>query len=138
MFTAELRALLDDVDILFANEEEAHRLAGTTDLDRAVEILHGTCPVVAVTLGARGSIVLDRRLGETTMISVPAHPVTQVVDTTGAGDSFAAGFLHGLVNGMGPDRAARLGALAASEVVSHLGARPVASLSERARSAGLL
>jgi sugar/nucleoside kinase (ribokinase family) len=139
-YTEELRALLDDVDILFANEEEAYRLSGAEDLDGVVAILSQRCPVVAVTLGAKGSLVAERSAGEgqAKVITVAAAPVDDVVDTTGAGDSFAAGFLYGVVNGLGSERSAGLGALAAAEVVSHLGARPIASLSERARSAGLL
>jgi sugar/nucleoside kinase (ribokinase family) len=137
-YTEELRALLDDVDILFANEEEAYRLGGSTDLDRAVANLAKRCPVVAVTLGANGSLVVETSGEESVMTTVPVHPVERVVDTTGAGDSFAAGFLYGVVNRLGPERSARLGSLAASEVVSHLGARPITSLATKARAAGLL
>jgi sugar/nucleoside kinase (ribokinase family) len=136
--TSELRALLDDVDILFANEEEAYRLAGADDLDRAVAVLSERCPVLAVTLGANGALVVEQADGVPTMSAVAAYPVDRVVDTTGAGDSFAAGFLYGVVNRLGPERSARIGTLAASEVVSHIGARPITSLAARARSAGLL
>jgi sugar/nucleoside kinase (ribokinase family) len=137
-YTSELRALLEDVDILFANEEEAYRLAGSRDLDEAVALLSERCPVVAVTLGAKGSLIVELSGGVATTTVVPAHRVERVVDTTGAGDSFAAGFLYGVVNDLGAERSARLGALAASEVVSHLGARPVTSLSALARGAGIL
>ena len=67
-----------------------------------------------------------------------AAPVAQVVDSTGAGDSFAAGFVYGVVNDLGPERSARLGSMAAGEIVSHLGARPVADLRRLATDAGLL
>jgi sugar/nucleoside kinase (ribokinase family) len=130
----ELTVLSEQVDIIFANEEEARRLAGTSDLDEALSTLGARCQTVAVTLGAAGSVVAqggDR-------VRVPAAPVASVVDTTGAGDSFAAGFLYGLVNDMAPERCARLGALAAAEIVSHLGARPLRRLSDLAAAAGLL
>jgi sugar/nucleoside kinase (ribokinase family) len=72
------------------------------------------------------------------VVSVAAAEVSRVVDTTGAGDSYAAGFLYGVIRGMQPDRCARLGALAAAEVVAHLGARPQESLAALAQAAGLL
>lgn len=134
LHTAELRALLGRVDILFANEPEALRLSGADDLDGAVAALAGRCPTVAVTLGAAGCIVADR----SGRISVPAAPVGRVVDTTGAGDSFAAGFLYGVVNDLGSETSARIGALAAAEVVAHMGARPEASLAALAAAAGLI
>jgi sugar/nucleoside kinase (ribokinase family) len=130
----ELTALSEQVDIIFANEEEAKRLAYTADLEEALSTLASRCQTVAVTLGAAGSVVAqgaDR-------VRVPAAPVTSLVDTTGAGDSFAAGFLYGLVNDMDIERCARIGALAAGEVVSHLGARPLQRLSDLASAAGLL
>jgi sugar/nucleoside kinase (ribokinase family) len=130
-----LVGLLDRVDILFANEPEAKGLAGQDDLDRAVDTLVGQVPTVAVTLGARGCVVAGR---DGSKVHVPAAAVKEVVDSTGAGDSFAAGFLYGVVNGLGPEASARLGALAAAEIGTHLGARPLARLSDLAASAGLL
>lgn len=124
--------ILDQVDLLFANEEEARRMAGSQDPESAAESLAKRCRTVVVTLGAAGSLVTTAH--ET--VRVPAAPVDHVVDTTGAGDSYAAGFLYGFVNGLGPERSAGLGALVSSEVVSHLGARPQRSLSEMARRAG--
>jgi sugar/nucleoside kinase (ribokinase family) len=129
-----LRALVDRADILFANEQEARGLAQTSDLDAAISILGDRCPTVAVTRGARGSLVVSS--GH--KITVPAAPVDRVVDTTGAGDSFAAGFLYGVVTDSGPEASARLGAVAAAEVVSHLGARPLTRLADLALSAGLI
>jgi len=126
--------ILDRVDLLFANEEEARRMSGTATAEESAVLLGKRCETVAVTLGARGSLVYSA--GET--IHVPASPVERVVDTTGAGDSYAAGFLYGYVAGLGAERSARLGGLAASEVVSHLGARPVSSLERLARDRGLL
>jgi sugar/nucleoside kinase (ribokinase family) len=122
----QLRALLDRVDILFANEAEALGLSGRSDLDAAVDALAERCPTVAVTLGAAGSVVVDAN----GRVRVPAQPAERVVDTTGAGDSFAAGFLYGVVNGMSAEASARVGGLAAAEIVSHLGARPLVRLSK--------
>jgi sugar/nucleoside kinase (ribokinase family) len=130
----ELSALAAQVDILFANEEEARRLAQADDFDAALRRLSERGQTVAVTLGAQGSIVV--RDGE--QVEVPAASVDRVVDTTGAGDSFAAGFLFGLVNGQSSERCAQLGALAAAEVVSHLGARPLVRLADLATAAGLV
>ena len=121
-----LDALLDRVDILFANEAEACGLAGVDNVEAALTTLSRRCPTVAVTLGSRGSVVATG----SQVVSVPAASVSRVVDTTGAGDSFAAGFLYGVVRDLGPEASARLGALAAAEIVSHLGARPLTRLSD--------
>jgi sugar/nucleoside kinase (ribokinase family) len=131
---AHFDRILDQVDLLFANEEEARRMAGLPTTEEAAEALAKRCETVAVTLGAEGSLVLSR--GEAAR--VPAAPVDKVVDTTGAGDSYAAGFLYGFVNDLGAERSARLGALVASEVVSHLGARPIQPLATLARAANLI
>ncbi|HUJ65816.1 MAG TPA: adenosine kinase [Acidimicrobiales bacterium] len=130
---AALDALLDRVDIFFGNEAEACGLTGTDSADAALVALSHRCQTVAITLGAHGSIVAQG----SEVVSVPAAPVTQVVDTTGAGDSYAAGFLYGVVRDSGPERSARLGAIAAAEIVSHLGARPLARLSDLAATAGV-
>jgi sugar/nucleoside kinase (ribokinase family) len=125
---------LESVDVLFANEPEALGLSGRSDLDGAVGALLESCPLLAVTLGADGCLIATPE----ERIRVPAVEVAQVVDSTGAGDSFAAGFLYGLVNGRDHTTSARLGALAAGEIVSHLGARPLARLSDLAGQAGLI
>jgi sugar/nucleoside kinase (ribokinase family) len=117
---AELATLLDHVDVLFANEQEACGIAGERDVEAALAALARRCSTVAVTRGEHGSVVATN--GH--MISVAATPVDRVVDTTGAGDSYAAGFLYGFVRGLGPQQCARLGSLAAAEIVGHLGARP--------------
>jgi sugar/nucleoside kinase (ribokinase family) len=127
-------ALLADVDILLANEDEACALTGTTDAEDALPALAGTCSVVAITRSERGALVTDG----TDVVAVPAHPVEAVVDTTGAGDLFASGFLLGLARGLPLGDCGRLGALAAAEVISHLGARPQVSLADLARTAGIL
>jgi sugar/nucleoside kinase (ribokinase family) len=130
----ELTALLDDVDVLFGNEAEALGVSGADDLDPAIRWLSARCEVVAITRGPDGSVVaFDGQLA-----AVPARPVGQVVDTTGAGDLYAAGFLFGLTHGLDPTACARLGGLAAAEVIGHLGARPQTSLAELAGRAGLM
>jgi sugar/nucleoside kinase (ribokinase family) len=130
----ELAAVLDDVDVLFGNEAEVMGICGVDNLDVAVARLAKQCAIVAVTLGAAGSrIAFDGQVAD-----VAAYPVGQVVDTTGAGDLYAAGFLWGLTHGVDPAACARLGGLAAAEVISHLGARSQASLTGLAQKAGLL
>ena len=116
------------VDILFANEQEAVSLYETNDLESALRRLAGHCAIAVVTRSELGSVVLsaDRR------VEVPAVPVARVVDTTGAGDLYAAGFLFGLGRGRDLATCARLGSVAAAEIISHLGARPEADLSELA------
>lgn len=117
--------MLDRVDILFVNELEALALAGAPDRAAALEALAARCDTVVITLGAEGCLVAT---ADGARLEVPAEPAT-AVDTTGAGDSFAAGYLYGFVNDFSPERCARLGAAAAAEVVSHLGARPLIELS---------
>jgi sugar/nucleoside kinase (ribokinase family) len=108
------------VDILFANDAEIRALWQVGDFDAALAATKGQVGTAALTRSERGSVVLT---GER-IDRVPAEPVERVVDTTGAGDLYAAGFLYGLTNGRPPAEAARIGAIAAAEVVSHVGARP--------------
>jgi len=122
------------VDLLFCNEAELRSLYQTADFDTAVAALRGDARRAVVTRGASGCIVVE---GQKT-VEAPAFPVETVVDTTGAGDLFAAGFLFATARGLGDERAARLGALAAAEVISHLGARPEKSLSALAQENGLI
>lgn len=129
-----LDLLRDDVDVLLGNEEEMVRLFGARSLDGALSAAEETGLLVAITLGARGSVVLTPR----GPVEVPASSVAEIVDTTGAGDLFAAGFLYGLTHGAGPEDCARLGALCAGEVIGHLGARPQHDLRALAGGAGLL
>jgi sugar/nucleoside kinase (ribokinase family) len=127
-----LQELVDGkIDILFANENEICSLYETADFDSAVRAIKGKLPIAVVTRSEKGAVVLA---GDE-VISVPAAPVSQVVDTTGAGDLFAAGFLYGLSQGRPLDVCAKLGAIAAAEVISHYGARPEADL--KALTAGL-
>jgi sugar/nucleoside kinase (ribokinase family) len=130
------KAFLDfvaaDVDVLFANEVEIISLFEAGSLDEALELLPGHCDVAAVTRGPLGSVVV----GPHSVIEAPAEPVEHVVDTTGAGDLYAAGFLHGLVSGADLAECARLGGVAAAEVISHLGARPQVPLATLVGGAG--
>ncbi len=121
------------VDLLFANQHELHSLYQTADLDTAVAALRRDARLAVVTRSEHGCLVVSR--DATT--AVPALPVERVVDATGAGDLFAAGFLTGLSRGADPLHAARLGALAAAEVIQHLGARPESSLKALADEHGL-
>jgi sugar/nucleoside kinase (ribokinase family) len=118
-----------DVDVLFANEPEICALYGVPTLEDAVGVAARHSKVAALTLGAKGSVVVR---GDE-VVDVAAHPVPgDVVDTTGAGDLYAAGFLVGLSHGYDASRCGQLGALAASEVIAHFGARPERSLAELA------
>jgi sugar/nucleoside kinase (ribokinase family) len=108
------------VDILFANEAEIRALWQVGDFDAALAATRGLVELAALTRSEKGSVVLSGNGAE----PVPAEPVARVVDTTGAGDLYAAGFLYGVTNGRSPVDAARIGAIAAAEAISHVGARP--------------
>jgi sugar/nucleoside kinase (ribokinase family) len=127
---ADLLALVQhDVDLLFANEAEICALYEVPTLDDAIEPAVRYCDAAALTRGAKGSVVVSRD----ELVEVPVHPVPgSVVDTTGAGDLYAAGFLFGFTHGSDLARCGRLGAVAASEVISHLGGRPERPLAELA------
>ena len=116
------------IDILFANEPEILSLYQVADFEEAAAAVRAECPLAVLTRSEHGAVVVTP--GE--RVAVPAQPVEHLVDTTGAGDQFAAGFLHGLVTGRSLEVSARLGALAAAEVISHLGPRPQVSLRELA------
>jgi len=130
---AFLDLVAGDVDILFANEAELCSLYRTSVMDDAVEAVKGHVEVAAVTRGAHGSMVVT---GDGT-VHVDAEPVNEVIDTTGAGDLYASGFLFGLTHARSLPQCAHLGSLAAAEVISHVGARPVTSLARLAARAGL-
>jgi sugar/nucleoside kinase (ribokinase family) len=121
------------VDLIFANETELHSLYQTADFNAAAAALRADVEAAVVTRSERGCLVI----GPDGTEAVPAFPVERVVDTTGAGDLFAAGFLCGLARGADDRTCGRLGALAAAEVIQHLGARPEASLKDLARENGL-
>ncbi len=121
------------VDLVFANEAELHSLYQTSDFDTALKLLRADVSLGVVTRSEKGCVVAS----SDGITAVPAFPIRQMVDTTGAGDLFAAGFLFGLVRGVGHEMAGRLGALAAAEVIQHIGARPQTSLKELAQQNGL-
>ena len=123
---ADLQRLLDErrIDILFANQVEAESLAQTSDVESAVARLRDKVGTLVVTRHEHGA--LATRGSE--RVDVPAEPVRALVDTTGAGDLFAAGFLAGEARDLGLERSLKLGAIAAAEVIQHYGARPEADL----------
>lgn len=115
-----LKLVENHVDILFANEEEIKSLYMQDDFDDAKSAVSNNVEVACLTRGAQGAVIVSK--GEEHVI--PAAEVSNVVDTTGAGDQFAAGFLYGFTEGMSLDECGRLGAMAAGEVISHMGPRP--------------
>jgi sugar/nucleoside kinase (ribokinase family) len=122
---AEFRDLVDGhVDLVFANEHEVCSLYEAATFDDALQAVRGCCEVAALTRSEKGAVVL--RDGEVHVGD--AEPAAKVVDTTGAGDLFAGGFLRGYTQGKGLYDSAHIGAIAAAEVISHFGARPEASL----------
>jgi len=121
------------VDLVFANEAELRSLYQTADFDAALAQLRRDAKLAVITRSEKGCVVVS----DDGVTEVAAFPVDKIVDTTGAGDLFAAGFLFGLVRGVGHENAGRLGALAAAEVIGHIGARPQVSLKELARQNGL-
>ncbi|HWC38780.1 MAG TPA: adenosine kinase [Acidimicrobiales bacterium] len=128
------RLVRGEIDVLFANEDEITLLLDVDDVTAAAEVVRSLDIIAALTLGPNGSLVVSR--DET--VRVDAHPVDKVVDVTGAGDFYAAGFLHGLTHGADLRTCGRLGSLAAGEIISHLGARPEVPLRPLAQEAGLL
>jgi sugar/nucleoside kinase (ribokinase family) len=120
------------VDLVFANERELHSLYETADFDTALQALRKDARLAVVTRSEKGCLVVTREQTE----AVPAIPVERVVDATGAGDLFAAGFLAGISRGADYRTAARLAALVAAEVIQHLGARPETSLKALAQDNG--
>jgi len=128
-----LQLIQNDVDILFANEDEAHALFEVENFAQVTEKMKAWGGIAAVTRSEKGCVVIHG--GQ--VHEIPAAPVSQLVDTTGAGDQFAAGFLYGLTHGKSLPDCGRLGGLAAAEVISHYGARPEVSLAELAKKNGL-
>jgi len=130
---AFLQLVHDEVDILFANELELLALYPGKDFDAALAQARQHCSTVVATRSAAGAVVAR---GDT-VLKIPAEPVAKVVDTTGAGDLFAAGFLFGETHGFDLATCGRLGCIAASEIISHYGPRPQQSLKELARQKGV-
>jgi sugar/nucleoside kinase (ribokinase family) len=134
-FRDEFLHLLDkDVNILFANEDEAKALFQAEDFDGVLAGAKKWGGIAALTRSAKGCVIVEEGM----VHEIPAAPISRVIDTTGAGDQFAAGFLYGMTHGKGQADCGRLGALAAAEVISHYGARPETSLKELASKAGLI
>jgi sugar/nucleoside kinase (ribokinase family) len=118
---ADFAALVrDEVDLLFANEHELAVLFDTEDFSQAVGALRECCPLAAVTRSRRGSAIITAD----DFIEVPALPVDPIVDATGAGDMFAAGFIYGLTHAKTYEQCAEIGTICAAEVIMHMGPRP--------------
>jgi sugar/nucleoside kinase (ribokinase family) len=129
-----LHLIAHDLDIVFANEDEAKSLFETEDFGIVTERMKAWGGIAAITRSAQGCVVIKGP----EVHAVPAAPVAKVMDTTGAGDLFAAGFLFGLTRGKTLADCGRLGALAAAEIISHYGARPETSLKKLAEKSGLI
>jgi sugar/nucleoside kinase (ribokinase family) len=131
---AEFKHLISGhVDILFANEAEITSLFEVGTFDEAVKLTAGHCEIAALTQGSKGCVIVE----EGAPHEVAAKPVDNVVDTTGAGDLFAAGFLYGLTRGFELPSCGAIGSLAAAEVISHYGARPETPLADLLAASGL-
>ncbi|HXE17038.1 MAG TPA: adenosine kinase [Stellaceae bacterium] len=134
-YRAEFRDLVaNHVDILFANESEICSLYEVNDFEDAVKQVRGKAEIAALTRSEQGSVIVA---GDK-VHRVPVHKADRVLDSTGAGDLYAAGFLYGLTNGKDLATSGKLGSLAAAEVISHYGARPETSLKDLAKKAGLI
>ncbi len=116
------------VDILFANEDEIKSLFMQENFDDAISAISKHVEIAAITRSSKGAVIISK--GE--QIKIDAQPVDNVVDTTGAGDQFAAGFLYGLTEGKTLEECGKLGAIAAAEVISHIGPRPAVRLADLA------
>jgi sugar/nucleoside kinase (ribokinase family) len=134
-FRAEFLDLIRSktIDYVFANVNELKSLYETDDLGEAVRAIAQDAELAAITMGAEGAMAIHN--GE--IVSVPAYPVDKVVDATGAGDLFASGFLLGMARGQTLESSLKTGCLAASEVISHIGARPQLDLKDLTRQHGL-
>jgi len=132
--SAFLEFIRSDVDILFANESEIISLYETNNFDIAAERISQDVKLAALTRSEKGSVIISQ--DET--IAVPAYPIEHLIDTTGAGDLYAAGFLFGYARDLDLGICGRLGSMAAGEIISHIGARPETTLMNMAQSKGLL
>jgi len=123
----EFRSLVEGpVDVLFANRAELFALYDTEDLDAAIDQVRSEVGLACITLGTQGSVLVT----PDELVEVEAAEIAPVIDTTGAGDQYAAGVLFGLARGLDLADAGWLGSLAAAEVISHVGPRPAISLSQ--------
>ncbi|MDF2367697.1 adenosine kinase [Sneathiella sp.] len=126
-YRAEFQDFIEGgVDILFANEDEIKSLFETEDFDAALDTVRGKVEIACLTRSEKGSIIVKGSETHT----IPADTEIEVVDTTGAGDLFAAGFLYGFTNGHDLATSGRIGSMAAAEIISHYGARPTSDLKE--------
>ncbi len=134
-YRSEFLQLMRDgvVDIVFANEAELKSLYETSDFNSGLSALRNDCPLSVVTRSEKGCVVVTREQ----TIAVPAWEIERLVDTTGAGDLFAAGFLFGLTNGRDLEASARIGTMAAAKVIQQIGPRPSGSLKAAMNEAGL-
>ena len=128
-----LKLVRDGIDILFANEKEITALFEVNSFDEAVTAVRGACEIAVLTRSEQGSVIVTPKA----TIDIRPDRVAEVVDVTGAGDLYAAGFLYGLTRSLSLADCGRLGSLAAAEVIGHIGARPERPLKELARTAGL-
>ena len=128
---AFLQLIDTHIDVLFGNEAEITALFETQDFKSATERLRAVCDLAAVTRGAAGSVIVTKEQ----IIEVPAAPVSRIIDTTGAGDLYASGFLYGMTHGKPFAECGRLASLAAAEIISHYGARPETPLADYVRAA---
>ncbi len=117
------------IDLLFANEDEICTLFDTDDFWHAVEQIKGKVEIAAITRSEKGSVIVTA----TETIEIPAEPIDELVDTSGAGDQYAAGFLYGYTQNLDLATCGNLASVAAAEVIQHLGARPEVSLAGLAR-----
>ena len=129
-----LELIRSGIDIVFANESEIKSLYETQSFDEAARRAAADMPLAALTRGSRGSLILSGSQS----VEIPVDPVATVVDTTGAGDLYAAGVLFGLAKELPLETAGKLGSLAAAEIISHIGARPESNLAGIARERGLI
>lgn len=129
-----LAALINRVDVVFSNEDEAMNMTGESTPERALDALRGESRLAVVTRGARGALLGQGK----EVVEVPASAVSEVVDVTGAGDLFAAGVCFANTHGLDLTKQGQLGALCAAEAIGHLGARPATSLASLAAAAGLI
>jgi sugar/nucleoside kinase (ribokinase family) len=131
----DFKALVrEGADIVFANEREITTLYQVNSFEEAADMALQDCELAVLTRSEEGSVIVAA--GET--IEIPAEKVSQVVDMTGAGDLYSAGFLYGLTHGLPLEACGRIGSLAAAEVIGHIGARPEISLRKLAKETGLV
>ena len=129
-----LQLIRSGIGIVFANESEIMSLYQTSNFDDAVRLVGKDTQLAVLTRSEKGSVIISE--GETTVVA--PEPVSKVIDTTGAGDLYASGFLFGMARGMSLAESGRLGSFAAAEIICHVGARPEVRLSHLARMRGML